>query len=182
MTEGEQILDKPKKEFAEELFKVYGQMMFKIAFGVLHNKADSEDVVQDAFLWIINNLKKVSKIPYNERPLYFANITEHISIDLCRKRKRHPNKDIDELNDVEVDYRVEDEVLSKLTVEEFKSALDYLSDRDYDLLYLYLFDKKEPREISAIMGISENNVRVCIHRARKRFIKILRKRGVIDDV
>lgn len=32
-----------------ELFTQYRQMMFKIAMGILHNKSDSEDVVQDAF-------------------------------------------------------------------------------------------------------------------------------------
>ncbi len=173
---------KSDNKLMSELFSEYRQMMFKIALDILHNKSDAEDVVQEAFLWIINNFKKVSKIPCNERPLYFANIIEHISIDLCRKQKRRPTKGIDELNDVEVDYRVEDEVLSKLTVEEIKSALDHLSDRDYDLLYLYLFDKKGPKEISTVMGIPENSVRVYIHRARKRFIKILKKRGVIDDI
>lgn len=165
-----------------ELFTEYRQMMFKIAFGILHNKSNAEDVVQEAFLWIINNFEKISRIPCNERAMYFANITKHISIDLCRKQKSHLTKDIDELYSVNTGHCVEDEVLSKLTVEEIKSALDHLSDRDYDLLYLYLFDKKSPKEIGTIMGIPENNVRVYIQRARKRFIKILKKRGVIDDI
>lgn len=44
------------------LFAEYRQMMFKIAMGILHNKSDSEDVVQEAFLWVINNLDKISQI------------------------------------------------------------------------------------------------------------------------
>lgn len=32
-----------------ELFVEYRQMMFKMAIGILHNKSDAEDVVQDAF-------------------------------------------------------------------------------------------------------------------------------------
>lgn len=169
-------------EFINKLFVEYRQMMLKIALGILHNRPDAEDVVQEAFLWIINNLEKILRIPCNERALYFANIIEHISIELYRKHKRHPIEDIDEHYDFSSDFSVEDEVLSKLTINEIKSALEDLSDRDYDMLYLYLFDGKSPKEIGEVMRISESNIRVYIQRARKRFIKILRKRGVIDDV
>ncbi len=169
-------------KFINELFSEYRQMMFKIAFSILHNKSDAEDAVQNAFLWIINNLDKVSQIPCNERTLYFANMIEHISFDLCRKQKRHSAEDIDELYDLSSGSSVEDEIFSKLMVEEIKSALEDLADRDYNLLYLYLFDKKSPKEIGAVMKIPESNIRVYIQRARKRLIKILKKRGVIDDV
>ncbi len=165
-----------------ELFDKYKQMMFKIALDILHNKSDAEDAVQNAFLWIINNLDKILQIPCNERALYFANIIEHICIDQIRKQKRHRTEDIDEFYDLSSGFFVEDEVLSKLMVEEIKSALEDLADRDYDLLYLYLFDGKKPKEISAVMGIPENNIRVYIQRARKRLIKILKKRSIIDDV
>lgn len=172
----------PDNEFLRELFQNYKQMMFKTALGILHNSSDAEDVVQNAFLWIIDNLDRISQIPCNERGFYFAKITEHNAIDLLRKRNIHPTEDIDEKDDLSSETDVEDGVLSKLTVEQIKSALQELSDRDYDLLYLYLFREMNHKEIGEIMGIPENNVRVYIQRARKRFIKILKKRGIIDDI
>lgn len=42
-----------------ELFAKYGQMMFKTAFGILNNRSDAEDAVQDSFLWIINNFSRL---------------------------------------------------------------------------------------------------------------------------
>ncbi len=174
--------DNPEMELIKELFKAHRQMMYKTALGILHNGSDAEDAVQNAFLWMINNVEKIAGIPCNERALYFTYITEHISIDIYRKQISHPTDDIDEHYELDSGLSVEDEVTSKLTVSEIRSALDELSDRDYDLMYLLLFKEKSYREIGEIMNIPENNVRVYIQRARKRFIKILKKRGVIDDV
>lgn len=174
--------DNSEMEIIKELFKAHRQMMYKIAFGILHNRPDAEDAVQNVFLWMINNLEKVVKIPCNERALYFTYITEHISIDLYRKQISHPTDDIDEHYELNSGLSVEDEAISTLTVAEIRSALDELSDRDYDLMYLYLFKGNNYREIGEIMNIPEKYVRVYIQRARKRFIKVLKKRGVIDDV
>ena len=174
--------DNSEMELIKELFKAHRQMMYKTALGILHNSSDAEDAVQNTFLWMLNNIEKVVSIPCNERALYFTYITKNISIDIYRKRTSHPTDDIDEHYELSTEKSVEDEVISKLTVAEIRSALDELSDRDYDLLYLYLFKEKSYREIGEIMKIPENYVRVYIQRARKRFIKILKKRGVIDDV
>lgn len=163
------------------LFAKYRQMMFKIAMGILHNKSDAEDVVQDAFLWIINNLDKILQIPCRERGNYFASITEHRAIDVYRKRSNHPTEDLEEQFDLSADERAEEAALSNLTVEEIKNAMNELSDRDYEMLFLYLFKEMNPKEIGEIMGIHEGNIRTYIERARKRFAKILRRKGIDYD-
>lgn len=164
-----------------ELFTEYRQMMFKIAMGILHNKADAEDVVQNAFLWIINNLSKISQIPCHERGNYFATIIEHVSIDIYRKKTNHPMENFDEQLDLRADEFVEETALSNATVNEIKSAMNELSNRDYEMLYLYLFKQMSPKEIGEAMGISENNIRSYIGRARKRFVKVLHNRGIDYD-
>lgn len=181
MTEGEQILDKPNKEFAEELFKVYGQMMFKIAFGILHNKADSEDVVQDAFLWIINNLEKISQIPCCKRAVYFANIIEHLSINVVNRQKRHPLEDIEEYNEISSGYSVENEADSIFLINEIKFAISGLSDRDYRIMYLYLIEQMKPKEIAEKLDIREKHIHTYIERAKKRLAKKLNERGIYYD-
>lgn len=169
-------------EFVNELFNTYREMMFKIAIGILHNKSDAEDVVQNAFLWIINNLSKISQIPCNERSNYFASIIEHRSIDIHRKHNAHPVEDIEEQYELGSNESIEETVLSSVTIDEIKDAMNKLSNTDYEILYLYLFKDMSPKEISKVMGISEKNISVYIHRARKRFAKILHKRGIGYDV
>ncbi len=166
----------------KDLFDTYRGMMFKIAMGILHNISDAEDVVQDAFLWIINHIEKISQIPCNERGNYFATIIEHRSIDIYRRRNAHPVEDIEEQYELSSNESVEEKVLSNVTVDEIKNAMNELSNMDYEMLYLYLFKDMSPKEISRAIGISEKNIRVYIQRARKRFAIILQKRGIGYDV
>ena len=165
-----------------KLFAEYRQMMFKIAMGILHNKSDAEDVVQEAFLWIINNLDKIMQIPCCERGSYFASIIEHRAIDLCRKRQNHPMDDIDVQVDLISNENIEEAVLSSLTVEEIKRALNELSKRDSEILYYLLFMDYAPKEIAKALGISGKNISMYITRARKRLIKVLKKRGITNEL
>lgn len=170
------------KELLSELFNEYRQMMFKIAIKILHNVSDAEDAVQDSFVWIINNLDRISQIPCNEIGSYFASIVEHRSIDIYRKHNSRQIEYIEEQYVPSSNEHIMEKAISSVTVDEIKDALNELSDRDYEMLYMYLFKEMNPKEISAIMGISEKNIRTYIQRARKRLTKILCKRGINYDV
>lgn len=173
---------KSDDKLISELFNKYKQMMFKVALGVLHNKSDAEDAVQNSFLWIINNISKVSQIPCHERGSYFASITEHRAIDIYRERKAHQTEDIDAHYELSSGVRVDESALANVTVDEIKDAMSELSNRDYQMLYLYLFKGLSPKEIGEAMGISENSIRKLIQRARKRFAKALQRRGITYDI
>lgn len=176
------MLKNKDKDLSAELFNEYRQMMFKIAIKILHNVSDAEDAVQDSFLWIINNLDRISQIPCNERRSYFASIVEHRSIDIYRKHNGRQIEYTEEQYILTSNECIVEKAVSSVTVDEIKEALNELSDRDYAMLYMYLFKEMSPKEISAIMGISENNIRTYIQRARKRLTKILCKRGINYDV
>ena len=168
-------------EFIKQLFETHEQPMFKIAVKILNNKSDAEDALQDAFLWIIDNVEKIYSLSYNEQVFYFTCIIEHSAIDLLRKKKRRLAKDIDKL-EICGSYSIEDDVLNKITVEEIEDVLDELSERERSLLHFQLFKEMSCEEIGNILGLSETNVRVSIHRAKKRLRKILKKRGFCNDI
>lgn len=174
--------ENPDSKLINELFAKYRQTMFKIAFGILHNKSDAEDAVQNAFLWIINNVDKISQIPCYERGFYFATIIEHISINLINKQKRHPSEDIEAHPEFVSDRSVEEQANDNIMIKEIERALEELSDRDYSLMYLSVFKQMKHKEIAEALDIPEKNINVYIERARKRLIKILKKRGIVDDI
>lgn len=176
------MLEHSEEEFIKELFEQHRQMMYKTAFGILHNKSDAEDVVQNAFLWIINNFDKISQIPCYEMVFYFANIIEHLSINLINQQKRHPLEDIEEHKDIASEDSVEEQAYDNILTREIEQALEELSDRDFSLMYMYVLKQMKPKEIAEVMKIPEKNIRVYIERARKRLIKILKKRGIVDDI
>lgn len=166
------------EELIKQLFSTYRENMYKIAFGILHNKSDAEDVVQNAFLWVINNLDRISQIPCNKRACYFANIIEHLSLNLINKRRTHPMDDIDEHADIRSDISVEKSAVEKITIDEIKRIIRTMSVTDRLFLRLYLFEGRSYKEISDIVGISEGNARICVYRARKRLAALLKERGI----
>lgn len=168
----------PNDEFINSLFVKYRQMMFKTAMGILHNGPDAEDVVQDAFLWIINNLEKISQIPCRKIPFYFASIIENLAINFLNKKNRHPTEDIDEHFELAAIVSVEKNADATLLLNEVKSALGELSDRDYSLIFLSAFEQMTPKEIAEELNISVKNVYASTERARKRLLKILKERGI----
>lgn len=174
----------PKKlddSLLSELFTEYRQMSFKIAFSILQNDANAEDAVQDAFLHICNNLERISKLPADSRRSYITEIVKNACYDQIRSKNRRQVCNINEF-EISTGNSVEDEALSALTVDEIKSTLNELSERDSDILYFLLFKDYAPKDIAKSLGISERNISMYITRARKRLIKVLRKRGVTNDL
>ena len=171
---------KSDDKLISELFTEYRQMMFKIAMGILCNDFNAEDAVQETFLHISSNLKRVSEIPADDRVRHITEIVKNICYDQIRSKNRRQVCNIDEF-ELSTGKSVEDEAMSALTVGEIKNALNELSERDSDILYFFLFMDYAPKDIAKSLGISERNISMYITRARKRLIKILRKRGVTND-
>lgn len=168
----------PKPELVKELFDEYKQMMYRMAFDILHNKSDAEDIVHEAFLWIINNYEKISQLPCNKRGCYFANIVEHKALNLIYKRRKHSECDIDDNLEIQSNISVDKDFSERETIEAVKQAIRTMSEKDRLLLRLYLFDEKSYKEIAELAGISEGNARTAVFRAKKRLAKLLKERGI----
>ncbi len=82
------MLKKTYDSLLSELFTEYKQIMFKIALGILQNNAYAEDAVQETFLHISNNLKRVSKIPADDRVRYVTEIVKNVCYDQIRSKNR----------------------------------------------------------------------------------------------
>lgn len=176
------IRDDSDREFVRELFKRYEKLSYKIAWDILHNRADCEDAVQETFLRVIDNLEKIRCISCNKLPFYFVNIVRNVSINMLNKRNRHPAEDIDAHYNICSDVSIEEECLKRCTIEEIRAALNELSDRDCDILRLHLLGGLTQSETAELLDMDERSIRVYFHRAKNRLIKLLKERGFEDDI
>ena len=55
-----------------------------------------------------------------------------------------------------------------------EEAIGMLGERDRSLITLAYFDELRPREVAGILNIPEGNLRVYLHRARRRLRELLR--------
>ena len=172
--------ERPNMEFLRELFEIHRQTMYNIALNILHNEHDAEDAVQNAFLQIINKLETISQMPYNERASFFNIIIKHISLNILNQKMRDPleDEDIDIHEEINSNISVEKTSFESITIQEIKQVIRTMSVTDRLILRLYLFEERSYKEIADIAGISKENARISVYRARKRLAKLLTERGI----
>lgn len=79
--------DEDKSKF-EQLYIMYKGLMFHVAMKILKNEFDAEDAVHQAFLSLIENLKKKSDVKCPKTRAYIVIITERKAIDIIRSRSK----------------------------------------------------------------------------------------------
>lgn len=166
-----------QRSLVENLYFEYEQLMYRIAFSVLHNAQDAEDSVHEAFVRIITNIEKVSGIEPAKRGSYVIIVTRNMAIDLYRRNKKQV--DADGLSDVSPDtgHDVEREVFGKYDCEQLNDALSKLPDTQREVLIMRYFHNEDIEDIAEVLGISPKAVRIRLHRARNTLYGLLK-----DDV
>lgn len=166
-----QMIDDPSdRSKFEHIYERYCHFMFHIAFKVLDNKEDAEDVVHDAFLSIAENISKFSTPECPETRSYIAILVEHKAIDFIRKKKRHPALSLEEVPElgIEIPYDGNDELVSCIL------KLPVLQRQIIWLKYLYGYNLLE---ISKFLGISFSNAAKADQRAKKKLRKLYEEGG-----
>ena len=124
------------------------------------------DIMQESFTRIYEKYTAE-----NYAPQLLFTIGRNLVLDSLRKRKQNPTtlEDDDQPADShEHDFMVRDEYRRVLT------AMRQLDDDERDLLSLVVSSEMSYREVAQIAGISEANVKVKIHRARKKLREYLK--------
>lgn len=148
-----------------KLYKNYRKLMFGIAYDILKNEQDAEDAVQDAFFRIAENLDKIADEDSPQARNFAAVITRNVCFNVLRKR--HIEDDIDE-TDVQSDMSAEDEFLAAQGVETLEKALLSLPEKYRDILYLTVYEELKLYEAAELLGITYENAKSRIKRARKK--------------
>lgn len=72
----------------EALYQRHCQLMYHVAFCILHNHEDAEDAVQQAFMTIAKNFSKIYDINCPKTRSFIVTIVERKAIDIYREKKK----------------------------------------------------------------------------------------------
>lgn len=164
-------------EFIRGLFEEFEQMLYRVAFNILHNSADAEDAVQDCFVRVMRNLRKIRAVPGNELKYYLVIIVRNVSLTMLSRRNRCEEMDIDD-NCGAADSSPEEEFLQRFSVGEIREAVMQLPQTDCEVLWLLLFRELTVAEIANLTGLKNATVRSRICRARRKLRQLLEERGI----
>lgn len=150
----------------EQLYLTYRNLMYYLAFHITKNQEDAEDAVQQAFLYVIENLGKIGDVSGNQTKSFLSIIAEHKAIDLVRKRR--PVYELSELEPAA-------EVSLPDDGDELAQAMAKLPKRYQDILLLHYDNGYSAHELAKMLGMSHAAVRKLLWRAKDALRKLLPK-------
>jgi len=158
------------------LVERYRDMVFGLALKMLRSTEEAEELAQDTFVKAFQSIQSYRGTARFSTWLY--RITYNSAITMLRKKKMQVlSLDEQRLSD-EDEVRLHQQ-LSGIDQEELsaslKRALDALPEDDQVLVTLYYYEDQRVDDISQITGLSESNVKVKIHRARKKMYLYLKE-------
>ncbi|MGQ8336175.1 RNA polymerase sigma factor [Sunxiuqinia sp. A32] len=158
------------------LVQKYQDMVYGLALKMLRNEQDAEELAQDTFVKAYRSLSNYEGKSKFSTWLY--RITYNSCVTFLRKRKLQINSlDDSKLSDqdeAKIQSQLESVNKEELT-KYLQKAMDKLPGDDQVLITFYYYEEQSMDDIAGITNLSVSNVKVKIHRARKKMYVVLKE-------
>ncbi len=172
-TERESESCRVHREFEERLAEC-GTLPFRVAYGVLRNAAEAEDVAQEALLKAYRNFRRLRE-PARFRG-WLVRIAFRMALDRWRSVKRRKKRETgQELPEQRAAVRtVEELVVSSEFRARLERAMEELPEKFRLVLLLAAIEGYTLEEVSGMLGIPMGTVKSRMFFARKQLAEKLR--------
>ena len=164
-----------KKKF-DYLYNRYLKLLLYKAYSVLHDYSLAEDAVSEAFIRVYKNLDKIDDCDTGKTAAFLVIITRNCALTILSKRQRDSHANIDDF-ELPAPNGVEDAVISEHSAKDIMNVIDTLNDNLKEPFLLKYAYNMPHKEIAQILGQTENNITVRIHRAKTKLTQLLQKGG-----
>lgn len=163
-----QALQEGESEALDGIYSLLGGRMFALAHGIVKNREDAEDIVNESFIKLVRGIKnyRVGTNGY----AFVMRIVRNSAFDLLRRRKIRAEENIDaffHLTDERYDARrIEQAVL-------LENAIASLTREERKMIYYRYYLDFTVREIARETGMSKSAVQRQTVAAEEKLRKIL---------
>jgi RNA polymerase sigma factor (sigma-70 family) len=159
-------------EDIQALARVYGPRVLQAAWRVLGNRAAAEDVQQQLFLRLLESPPRAVQ----SWGAYLTASATRLAIDVLRRQHRWrllaPLWKSDEDSGSPTEYTE-----STQSEQRLRKALAGLNPRDASCFVMRHVQGMSAGDVAQALGMSENNVSVVVHRARKALEKFFQEQA-----
>lgn len=142
----------------EKLYNKYNKTVYGIAFSILKNKPDSEDVVQTVFTKIYT-LEK-DKLPKDKIGSWLYSVTKNETLLLLRKKDNNVN-----LEDIYSIKHENNEIYKFISQDSYNRLINSLNPKEQEVVSLKLLSDLTFKEIGNLLGESTNTVKWRYYKA-----------------
>lgn len=142
---------------------------------VCKQKEHAEEVVQNSFLNAFNYLHTFRQESSFKTWLLRIVFNEAIKIQKAEKKYQWQEINQDEHGEELITISVPNPLLKKETKEQVSKTIAQLNEKESVVLNLFYLEEMSIKETADVLGFSESNVKVLLHRARKNFKNVYEK-------
>ncbi len=153
----------------------YQDMAYSLAASICKSEFLAEEAAQEAFVKAFQNLDKFRQ--KSSFSTWFYKIVVNESLRKIKRKRLEIPHDEDSLPE-EINYEFENSLQSLHELEQkeiIQNILQLMPESESLLLRLYYLNENQMEEIREITGLSISNIKVSLHRARKRFYFLLER-------
>jgi len=151
--------------------------VYQIAYGVLSNAADAEDVTQDVFIHAYRKAEALRE-PAKFRA-WVGRIARRLALNHLRDEARSRQREQLWFESAPQAYDVEREVAERDFHEHVGREIDRLPEKLRNVLILSAHDEMPSGAVATLLAIPEGTVRSRLHLARKRLLRALVAAGAL---
>ncbi|MCI8617482.1 MAG: sigma-70 family RNA polymerase sigma factor [Clostridia bacterium] len=129
----------------ETLYTKYNKLVYRIAFTILKNKEDSEDIMQAVFSKIYTLSK--DKLPIDNIPTWIYSVTKNESISLFRKKKN--TVDIDSVYEI---ADTDNEINNIIDQDNYNRLISRLNNKEKEIVSLKVLTNLSFDEIAKLLN------------------------------
>jgi RNA polymerase sigma-70 factor (ECF subfamily) len=153
----------------ETIYKTYWQKVFRLCMGYANDTDVAKDLAQETFIKVWKQLPKFR----NESSIgtWIFRIASNTCLRQIQKDKKMPKSELPlEIKDEILDTNIEEDI------QLLYHCISELQEVERIIISLELEDMNQ-KEIAEIIGLSEGNVRVKIHRIKEKLTQKFKKNG-----
>jgi RNA polymerase sigma-70 factor (ECF subfamily) len=163
--------NQPGSDGFEQLMRENQRVVFQIAFGVLGNASEAQDVTQDAFVQAYAKLAGLRE-PGRFRA-WVCTIGRRLALNRLRRNARARDREARAAEPVARAVDVTEIAEEREFQARVRREIDRLPEKLRAVILLCAVDGLEPAAVATLLGIPPGTVRSRLHLARKQLLRAL---------
>jgi len=160
-----------KRSAQKQLYEKYASVMLAICLRYSKNRDEAEDLIQEGFLKIFQNINTFRN--HGSFEGWIKRIMINHALNHYKKNRKIPfTEDIEDINETDIlSYDEEVENIEPVSPETLLAMIQSLPEGYRMVFNLYVFEEYSHKEIAETMNFSENTSKTQLMKARRQLQK-----------
>ena len=172
-----------KTEFVIRIYKRHKDTMFSLAYGILKDRQEAENMVQESIIAFDRMYDKLRKMDNQHLARYVHKTVKNKSLNNLKRLRKMIPVDFQKKEDIieDIGYDISYELLEKEFFDEVVLFLRSKSELEAEAFMYRYYDDYDYKKIAVLMGIKESYARALVCRAMKRIAEFINKRRMYEQ-